>query len=389
MEPISASSEDDPSRETSDSSQDSAHCSILHPEIERRSVNGQRRSNASLLRALTKLKEGTGFPDIAFASHAMLDLIKLLYQIRNSAAPLLLTGETGVGKDVFAKIAHAFSDRRERDFIAFNCAASSEELFESRLFGHLRGSFTGANSDFKGIIREAEGGTLFLDEIGEISLGTQPKFLRFLQAGEIQPLGMTRPIKVDARIIAATNRDFEEEVRKGLFRADLFERLNVFRIHIPPLRERPEDIPPLIHFFLSRVQEEMKIGGLQMSDKAMSVLCRYDWPRNVRQLFNEIQRLVAYSEDEEEIGVDHISPEILAFPASPSSATSPKGKVMVDLDQSYHAAMDEVEREFIIHALQATNGNLMKASRRLKLTPIGLRKAIKRLKIDLDAYRRH
>jgi transcriptional regulator with GAF, ATPase, and Fis domain len=183
------------------------------------------------------------FPPFIIGSPAMLEIVAAIELARESMASVLITGETGTGKELLSRAVHVLSNRCDQQFIAFDCADVSRELIESELFGHRRGSFTGATRDRKGVIREANRGTLFLDEIGELSLKMQSKFLRFLQEREVRPVGADRPIKVDVRVIAATNRDLEAEVRAGRFRADLYERLNVLRLRVPPLRERREEIP--------------------------------------------------------------------------------------------------------------------------------------------------
>jgi len=258
-------------------------------------------------------------------------------------------------------------------------------LFESELFGHRRGSFTSADRDFKGIIREAEGGTLFLDEVGELPLVAQPKFLRFLQEGEVRPVGETRPIKTDVRVIAATNRDLEADVRSGRFRADLFERLNVLRFHILPLRERREDIPYLIAHFLNHHQRQEGKQGLRLSDEAMALLLGYDWPHNVRQLANVVRRLVILIWNDEVISAERVLEAIGARVHAPSPpSVVVEGKAVIDLNLPLHEAKDELERLQIEHALKVTGGNLRQAAARLKMDRGGLRKAIKRLGIEVE-----
>jgi transcriptional regulator with GAF, ATPase, and Fis domain len=189
----------------------------------------------------------------------------------------MITGETGTGKELIARAVHAVGPRRDAEFIPFNCGEVGPEIIASKLFGRRRGAFTSADRDSNGVIHAADGGTLLLDEIGELPIDAQSKLLRFLQAGEVRPVGETRPIKVNVRVIAATNRDLEADVRSGRFRADLYYRLNVFRIHIPPLRERREDILPLIeHFFTLRQQETGK-RWLRLSDEALALLLGYHW----------------------------------------------------------------------------------------------------------------
>jgi hydrogenase-4 transcriptional activator len=331
MKPNSASSGREKSPGTSDSSQNYTHLQPLHCETAPSSTHDSKTRHAPPLRALTELKERAGFPDFIIESPAMLDLIDLLDKVRNSAAPLLITGETGVGKEIMAQAALLFSNRSKNKFTILNCASMPRELIESHLFGHLRGSFTGAQSDSRGIIRNVEGGTLLMDEVGEIPLELQAKLLRFLQEGEVHPVGATEPVKVNVRVIAITNRDLEEDVRRGLFRADLFQRLNVLRLHIPPLRERPEEIPLLIAYFFDRFQKEMQKHGLRLNDEAMDLLCAYDWPYNIRQLEHEIYRLVARAEKDEVIGAGHISSEIHAFLAPCKPVTRLAGKIVLDL----------------------------------------------------------
>jgi len=314
----------------------------------------------------------------------MRNLIAEVERVSGAAATALITGETGVGKELIARAIHAFSPRHDRPLIAFNCAQASRELFESLLFGHHRGSFTGATNDFKGVIREAEGGSLLLDEIGELSLEVQPKLLRFLQEGEILPIGASRPIKTDVRVIAATNRDLEADVRSGRFRADLFERLNVLRLYVPPLRNRREDIPPLIEHFLERFQQEQGKHGLRLSDEALVLLLGHDWPRNVRQLGNEIYRLVTLSGNDEVIGAAALSPDIKVRTCSqPTPTVIVEGRIVIDLNLPYQQMKDEVERLAIVHALEQTNGNLSRTAARLQMSRNGLKSAIERLGIEL------
>ncbi|MGH9846624.1 MAG: sigma 54-interacting transcriptional regulator [Blastocatellia bacterium] len=332
--------------------------------------------------ALTRLARLGEFPPFVITSCAMLELIGDINLARDSRAPILITGETGTGKELLALAAHALSSRRSQEFMAFNCAESNRELFESRLFGHQRGSFTGADANFKGVIREADGGTLLLDEIGELSPGVQSKLLRFLQEGEVHPVGAPRPVKTDLRVIAATNRDLEADVRAGRFRADLFERLNVVRLHVPPLRERREEIPLLIKHFMERYQQEEHRQGLRLSDEAAKLLTSYDWPYNVRQLANEVRSLVIRSLNNEVIGADRLPPEIKVAAESPSApAALIEGKIVIDANLPYHEMQDEVERLYIAYGLRKAGGNLRQAAARMKMNPFGLSKAMRRLGI--------
>ena len=216
----------------------------------------------------------------------MSEIINKIECARDISAPTLITGETGTGKELIARAVYALSSSHKLEFIPFNCGGVASELVISELFGYQRGAFTGADRDYKGVIREADGGALFLDEIGELPFVAQAMLLRFLQEGEIRPLGEAKLIKTDVRVIAATNRDLEAEVRAGRFRADLFERLNKLRLRVLPLRERREDIPLLIKHFLQSHSQELGKQGLRLSAEAWNELLGYSWPRNVRELEN-------------------------------------------------------------------------------------------------------
>ncbi|MCI0665787.1 MAG: sigma-54 dependent transcriptional regulator, partial [Acidobacteria bacterium] len=299
---------------------------------------------------------------LIIASRQMLELMEIIESTNWSPAPVLITGETGTGKELIARVVHAFSTRHDREFLAFNCAAVSREMIESQLFGHQRGSFTSALNDFKGIIRAAEGGTLLLDEIGELHLDLQPKLLRFLQEGEVQPIGSVKSVKTDVRIIAATNRDLEEEVKARRFRADLFERLHVIRLHIPPLRQRREEIPLLIEHFLECFIQETGKKSLKLSDEANELLINYDWPRNVRELRNEVFRLVVLAKNDETLGVERLSQSIRSSEESAYSSDNSKidlvNKIVIDARLSYAAAREELEREMITRTLNRWEGNI-------------------------------
>ena len=221
------------------------------------------------------------------SSERMLDLIKTIRRVAPSNLTILITGETGVGKELFARALHLASPRKDRTFLPFNCTAVPKDMIDSQLFGHRRGAFTGAHEEGLGVIRAAAGGTLFLDEIGEMSAEAQPKLLRFLESGEIHPLGEPKPTTVDVRIVAATNANLDQLVSDGKFREDLFYRLNVLPIHIPPLRERREEVPALVEYFLERFGREMQKPMLRVADETLEYLLLYRWPGNVRQLANE------------------------------------------------------------------------------------------------------
>jgi DNA-binding NtrC family response regulator len=336
--------------------------------------------------ALDQLKQSADFPPFIIASPCMLELLAVIWRARDSSAPALITGETGTGKELIACAVHALSPVRGRNFVAQNCAEFIPGLIESELFGHRRGSFTGADRDRKGLIREAEGGTLFLDEIGELDPEMQKVFLRFLQEREVRPVGADNSVKANARIIAATNRDLEADLNAGRFRADLYERFNVLPLPVPPLRERREEIPLLIDHFLDLLQQREHRQGVKLSEEAVGLMLRYDWPRNVRQLANEVHRLVLQARDNETIGVADVSPEISrrSQRQSTPSAEIVKGRAVIDLGLPLREAKDRMERLFIIHALEKAGGNLSHAAARLGMSRNGLKKAIRKLGIEME-----
>jgi hydrogenase-4 transcriptional activator len=317
------------------------------------------------------------FPNIIATSFAMRDVLARMDRLKDSDATVLILGESGTGKEVIARALHEESPRREKIFLPFNCTAAPRELVESQLFGHRRGTFTGAINDQRGIIRAAEGGTLFLDEIGDLAPDVQPKLLRFLQGGEIMPLGEA-PRKVNVHVIAATNRDLETDVREGRFREDLFYRLNTFVIKVPPLRERPEDIPLLASYYFEETcrRNNRLLAGI--TPEAMGYLTRYNWPGNVRQLRSEIERIVVFAEDGQSVGAESLSPDILRAAASPAP-------VRFHLDFSkpvnFKEIMLEVERQLLSEALARHGGNATRAAELLGLRRQTLNYKLRRFNI--------
>ena len=250
-------------------------------------------------------------------------------------------------------------------------------MIDSQLFGYRRGAFTGAHEDFAGVIRATSGGTLLLDEIGELDPGVQPKLLRFLETKEIHPLGEPHPTKVDVRVIAATNAQIDQQVADGRFREDLYYRLNVVRLHIPPLRERREEIPPLIQQFLRRYSTEERKGTLRLADATLEYLLLYGWPGNVRHLANEMRRLASLADPDAVLFPDDLSPEIRAArrtvaAAGPAPAPPDGNEVSVSLNQPLGTAVSELERVMINRALEASDGRVEAAARMLNISRKGL-----------------
>jgi DNA-binding NtrC family response regulator len=321
---------------------------------------------------------------LIYSSERMRQLVNNVRTVAPSNIPVLLTGETGVGKELFARALHQASTRSDRTFLPFNCSTVARDMFDSQLFGHRRGSFTGANEDSPGVIRAAAGGTLFLDEIGEMSLDAQPKLLRFLESGEILPLGEQKPRLVDVRVVAATNAKLDQLVGEGKFREDLFYRLDVIRIEIPPLRERREEIPALVGHFLERFGREQQKPLLRVADETLEYLVLYNWPGNVRQLANEIRRIVALAEPGSVVMPAHLSERIAASRRTIPVETPPRQstEVVTRLDQPLAAAVEHIERAAIQRAIAITEGHLDEAAKVLGLSRKGLYLKRQRLKLE-------
>ncbi|MDQ1707273.1 MAG: hypothetical protein QOJ88_484 [Pyrinomonadaceae bacterium] len=328
-------------------------------------------------------------PGFIHSSPAMTKLVEEVHKIRSSDVTVLVTGESGTGKELVARAIHALSTRRSKVFVPFNCTAVPKELSEGYLFGYRRGAFTGAVTDSAGVIRTAAGGTLFLDEIGDLPLDLQPKLLRFLQEGEIQPLGEQRPLKVDVRIIAATNTDLEELVAQGRFREDLYYRLNVIRLRVPPLRERRSEIPTIVNYYINHYSAKFGRRDIQVTPPAVDLLMVSDWPGNVRQLCNEIQRVVARADDGTIITPEQLSPELkrTSAPATPSSSASTLAAMPASSLQNVTLAdaLAEVERRMISDALRRHGGNISRAARELGLTRRGLYLKLERYQLSASA----
>jgi DNA-binding NtrC family response regulator len=271
-------------------------------------------------------------------------------------------------------------------FLPYNCTTTGRDLADSQLFGHRRGSFTGAVTDQPGLVRAAAGGTLFLDEIGDLPIDVQPKLLRFLELQEIMPIGETRPQRVDVRALAATNADLEQRVAEGKFREDLYYRLSVIRIHVPPLRERVEEIPHLSAFFLRDASERLAKPDVHLSSEALEAFSQYWWPGNVRQLKNEIQRAVAMSTPGTTIEAQHLSPEVGSTRPTAATAAHAVAPARIPRTSANLAeAIEEVERDLIQSALNGSSGNISQAARVLGLTRRGLYLKLRRLGLDAPA----
>jgi hydrogenase-4 transcriptional activator len=313
--------------------------------------------------------------DAIFHSPHMTELLRIAIRLADTDMPLLITGETGTGKEVFARLIHEHSRVKNGPFLPYNISAIPRDLVESHLFGHRRGAFTGATDSFLGLIRSAEHGTLFLDEIGDLDPSIQPKLLRFLEAGEIHPLGELRAQRVRVRIVAATNAVLEDRVEDGRFRRDLFYRLIGARLALPPLRERKDEIPALAELFLNRYSRECQRSGIRLGDDLIAALLLYDWPGNIRQLANEIRRVVAMADDGQTLRTSDLAPEISTVwntrpTTTARSSTAPS--LEVRLDQPLDQALDEVERTFIKRAMDASGGRVADAANLLGISRKGL-----------------
>jgi len=322
-----------------------------------------RRRNALLERDMSR---SIGDRAIVAASDGMIALLEMLERTAPYKSTVLVTGESGSGKEVIARAIHAQSPRRDAPFVAVNCGAIPENLLESELFGHAKGAFTGANRAHRGLFAEANNGSLFLDEIAEMPVALQVKLLRAIQEEEIRPIGENKSQSIDVRVIAATSRDLEAEIEAGRFREDLFYRLNVVRLEVPPLRERKQDIPLLVDHFLSRFRESLGKAVRAVSEEALDILVRYPWPGNVRELENMIERAMILTDG------DRIETSAL-----PTSATQPPargisakddGAESDDEDFSLKRARKVFEAELIRRALGRTGGNRTHAARLLQIS---------------------
>jgi len=340
-------------------------------------------------------------PGFIHSSPAMTALVEEVYKIRSSDVTVLVTGESGTGKELVSRAIHTISNRKDKIFVPFNCTAVPKELAEGHLFGYRKGAFTGAVADSPGMIRSADGGTLFLDEIGDLPLDVQPKLLRFLQEGEIQPIGEKTPLKVDVRVIAATNMPLEEKVAEGSFREDLYYRLNVIRLRVPPLRERRSEVPPMVSYYINHYSSRFGKKGITISPQTIDLLMVCNWEGNVRQLANEIQRIVARSVDNEVITPESLSPD-LKRSVKPLTPFEESGNVrpIASYDSVFspfgggsggvpggtlEEAVNDLEMQMIKGSLARHNWNISKVAKELGLTRRGLYLKLTRYRIEKSA----
>ncbi len=298
---------------------------------------------------LHAVRREAGPPELIGRTAGMLEVYKQIARAADSAVPVLVTGESGTGKELVARAIHANSPRGSRPFVAINCGAIPDTLLESELFGHTRGSFTGAVNDTKGLFEQAHGGTIFLDEVGEMPPALQVKLLRTLEDGEVRPVGAARSARIDARVIAATNADLEQAITDQKFRQDLYYRLGVIVIRMPPLRDRPADIPLLVERFLQNANDRAG-RRVELAEDALAALAAHDWPGNVRELENTVERLVLFSRGSRL--------ELADLPAALRHGRATlETRLFTDLP-----SLDELERRYLVHVLDAVGGNRTRAA---------------------------
>ena len=334
----------------------------------------QLRSENKHLKREIRRRERKGVITPIGKARRFVDVIGLVEQVAPTESTVLIQGESGTGKEVVARYIHELSERSDGPFFSINCGALPESLLESELFGHVKGSFTGAVRDKQGLFAAARGGTFFLDEIGEMKPSTQVKLLRVLQEREALPVGGTQPIPVDVRIVAATNKDLEEEIRRGNFRSDLYYRLNVIALHLPPLRDRREDIPLLAEAFLQRIAQERSEASPHLTREALDVVMAYDWPGNVRELENALEHAVILSRDGE-----------ITDTALPERLTTRRAEPLITEGIPENPTLEAIERAYIIWVLRNEGGNKSRAAQVLGIDPSTLYRKLSRYDADAPA----
>ena len=340
----------------------------------------QRRLKSENAYLRSQLQERYGFQDIIGQSPPMLDLFKVLETVSNTTSTILLTGETGTGKELVARAIHHNSSRAQERFVPLNCGAIPETLLEAELFGHVKGAFTGAIATRPGRLKQADRGTLFLDEIGTMSTNLQSKLLRVLQEREFERVGDSQSTKVDVRFIAATNSDLAEMIKLGRFREDLFYRLNVIPIHLPPLRDRREDVPLLVQSFINKLGQEQEPAraNIRISQEAMRRIMAFDWPGNIRQLENTIERVLVLTPGQSQIDISDLPLELQETNRVTTSSSVSLPENGIDL-QNY---LRNLERSLICLALERTGGNQNKAAELLNIKRTTFIEKTKRLSLD-------
>ena len=323
--------------------------------------------------------------EIIATSVVMLNVLEQVAVIAPYKINVLVTGETGTGKELIAKAIHNTSDRAKSNFVAMNCAAIPEQLLEDELFGHVKGAFTGAQTDRKGRFEQADGGTLFMDEIGDMNLALQAKLLRILQESEFERLGSSKTIQVDVRVVAATSADLQSKMADGSFRADLYHRLNVVHLSVPALRERPEDILPIAQGLLARFCKSTGLPPKRIADEAYHSLISYSFPGNVRQLQNAMERAAVFSGAGTEVRIEHLPEEIRnqtsLFQVSLGASYVPR--TIPDEGIDFSEVVSQIERELLLQTLDKTGGNKMQAAKLLNMKRTTLVEKIKRLNIEV------
>ncbi len=319
-----------------------------------------------------QLKDDSSLESIIGSSEAMQRIFTMVRKIAPTDSTILIGGESGTGKELIARAIHFMSGRADKPFVGVNCGALPENLLESELFGHVKGSFTGAIRDKEGLFKVAEHGTIFLDEVGEITPALQVKLLRALQEKEFLPVGGTAPTHVDVRVLAATNRDLEQEVERGTFRADLYYRLNVIPVTVPPLRGRRDDVPLLVRHFLQRLVEKRGMPVKSIDKEAMAILCDYDWPGNVRELENVLERVVLL-EDGDVIIRDSLPEKLLQNPDRGTKGI---------FEGTPRATLEDLEKEYLIQVLESTSWQKKKASSILGINASTLYRKIQRYGLE-------
>jgi Nif-specific regulatory protein len=325
-------------------------------------------------RLMSELQQRFEVHGLIASSSSMRQLISLMEKVIHVTTTLLIQGETGTGKELIAKMIHYNGPLKDKPFVAENCGALSENLLESELFGHVKGAFTGAISNKKGLFEMADGGTVLLDEIGEMPPAMQVKLLRVLQEGRFRPVGASHYIKVNVRIMACTNRKLEEEMAKGNFRNDLYYRVNVFPIIVPPLRERKEDIPRLAAHFLKEFAKKFNRAVPRLTSTAMEAICAYRWPGNVRELRNEMERAMTLAGSKKQISEEYLSRKILD--------SSGNHRTVFNRSGTLQQVIERIEKEMVHEALEETGGNRSRAANLLGITRQGLLNKIRRYHIE-------